>query len=101
MKKEKQCCGSCCWFKYEDTDGNGMCVSRYNEYLSNPRHCSDGACKGYVSVEEMRHHVAVLIQANRWRRDQNVPSIYRMVNQKEFGRAIDFAIDYIKTFMEL
>ena len=46
----------------------------------------------------MRHHVAVLIQANRYRRDQHVPSIYKMPNPKELGKAIDFAVDYIKTF---
>ena len=43
-----------------------------------------------------RHHIAVLIQANRYRRDDNVPSIYRMPDPKDFGRAIDYAIRALK-----
>lgn len=52
----------------------------------------------HVSREEMRHHVAVLIQANRYRRDPHVPGIYKMPRPVELGRAIDFAVKYIKTF---
>lgn len=97
MKQDK-CCGSCCWMIGEDHIGQGMCAKIFAEMV----YCGD-KCHGdqFISREDMRHHVAVLIQANRWRRDQNVPSIYRMVNQKEFGRAIDFAVLYCKTFMEL
>lgn len=42
--------------------------------------------------------MAVLLQANRWRRDDHVPSIYRMPDPKELGEAIDFAFDYMSKF---
>ena len=54
-----------------------------------------------VTKEEMQHHLDVLIATNHWRRDQNVPPTYPMPDPKEIGEAIDFAIEYIKTFMEL
>jgi hypothetical protein len=43
-----------------------------------------------------RHYIAVLIQANRYRRDGHVPSIYRMPDPTELGKAIDFAIKTLK-----
>ena len=100
-EEEEKCCGDCCWFAFECTDGDGTCFSNENEYLDSARWCSDPPCKGYVSRQEMRHHMAVLIQANRYRRDQNVPSIYRMPNPTELGKAIDFSVKYMKTFSEL
>ena len=100
-EEEEKCCGDCCWFAFECTDGDGTCFSNENEYLDSARWCSDPPCKGYVSRQEMRHHMAVLIQANRYRRDQNVPSIYRMPNPTELGKAIDFACKYMKVFSEL
>ncbi len=65
-------------------------------------HCSDLCTTDeYVSREEMRHHMAVLLQANRYRRDDNVPAIYKMPNPTELGKAIDFAIKYMKVFSKL
>lgn len=96
MKKngnDEICCGSCVHFKYECADGSGWC-----EQSRRLRFCGYGKdCKMYESEEKVRrHYIAVLIQANRWRRDNNVPSIYKMPNPKEVGRAIDFAINYLK-----
>lgn len=101
MKETEKCCGNCCWFKFEDTYGDGSCCTRENEYLANPRSCSDAPCKAYISEQEMRHHIAVLMLANRWRRTDQPTGTYRMPDPKEIGLAIDFAIKYIKTFMEL
>lgn len=98
MEKDK-CCGSCCWFCFEQTDGEGQCPSNDGGWhFSN---CATNACKDYVSRDEMRHHMAVLLQANRYRRDNNVPAIYKMPNQTELGKAIDFAVRYIKVFSKL
>ena len=96
---EDKCCGNCCWFFGEDTYGNGFCPFRFAEV----QRCSDKCpiTEKYVSKEQMRHYQAVLLQANRYRRDQNVPSIYRMPDPKELGRAIDFAYEYMKVFSEL
>ena len=99
-------CGCCCWFKHEDTDGWGICYGNESgigyhiddEFF--PR-CEQTACSKYVSNEEQRHYQAVLLQANRYRRDDHVPSIYRMPDHMELWKAIDFAYNYIKTFSKL
>ena len=93
--KEERCCGCCCWFYAEDTYGYGACPFEFGEVLQ----CSDECIHNdeFVSKEMKRHYMAVLLQANRYRRDQHVPSIYRMPNPTELGRAIDFAVKYMKT----
>lgn len=97
MKEEEKCCGNCAFFKHEATDGYGICC-RDQELFPN---CGSTPCLDYISNEENRHHIAVLIQANRYRRDQHVPSIYRMPDPKELGKAIDHAVDYLKIFDKL
>jgi len=96
---EERCCGGCCFFYAEGTDGWGLCsVQKECDCM----HCSDMcATDEYVSREQMRHYMAVLLQANRYRRDQNVPPIHRNPNTTELGKAIDFAIEYMKVFGEL
>lgn len=94
MRRIDKCCGGCNHFKYEDMEGWGIC-----EELGNIKtHCSQGQwCIKYEDEETIRrHHTAVLIQANRYRRDNNVPSIYRMPNPRELGKAIDYAIEILK-----
>ena len=95
-----ECCGTCCWFTGEDTDGYGWCVNK-NDYLSNIQRCSDEPCSDYASRQQQRDYTAILIRANRYRRDQHVPSIYRMPNPTDLGKAIDFAVNFIKNFGEL
>lgn len=96
--KNNDYCGSCCFFKHEDTDGWGIC---YEDNDNSFQNCGTIACPHFISNEQMRHHVAVLIQSNRYRRDKHVPAIYRMPDPKELGKAIDFAVKYLKTFSEL
>lgn len=103
-RKEERCCGNCCWFKHEDMDGWGICYRRL--YPDQTAYCGNKKCKArggneFVSNELMRHHMAVLLQANRYRRDRNVPAIYKMPNPKEYGAAIDFAVSYMKTFKDI
>lgn len=98
-KKEEQFCGCCCWFYAEDTYGFGDCPFRFGEVCE-----CDNACtqkERFVSKEQMRHYVAVLRQANRYRRDNHVPAIYKMPNPTELGKAIDFACEYIKVFSDI
>lgn len=97
--KDEKCCGNCCWFYGEDTYGYGSCPFRFAELQGCSEKCP--ITEKYVSKEQMRHYQAVLLQANRYRRDDNVPSIYRMPNPKELGKAIDFAYNFIKIFSEL
>ena len=96
---EEKCCGNCCWFYAEDTYGYGCCPFQFGEVA----YCGDACkCEGeFVSKSTMRHYQAVLLQHNRWRRDNNVPNNYRMVDVKELGRAIDFAVKYVKVFSNL
>ena len=93
-----KCCGNCCWFYAEDTYGYGSCPFCFGDV----KECSDYACKdNFISRQQMRHHLAVLLQFNRYRRDQHDPPLYRIPDPKEIGEAIDFAYRYIKTFSEL
>lgn len=97
--KNNDYCGSCCFFKHEDTDGWGQCIL---QDICDSMHCSDlCTIDEYISDEQMRHYIAVLIQSNRYRRDKHVPAIYRMPDQTELGKAIDFAVKYLKTFSDL
>ena len=98
-QKEDKYCGECCWFYGEDTYGYGVCPFRFADTHECGHKC-DVPLK-YVSKEDMRHYQAVLLQANRYRRDDNVPSIYRMPDQKELGKAIDFSYQFIKVFSNL
>lgn len=97
-KQKEKCCGACCWMIGEDTYGNGMCAKIFAEMVKCEDKCHEDH---FMSKEQARHYLAVLIQHNRWRRDNNVPNYHKMVNPTELGKAIDFAIKYIKTFMEL
>ena len=95
---EDKCCGNCCWFFGEDTDGWGQCVLQ--DYDLNSMHCSDMCEDDYVSRQEMRHHMAVLLQHNRWRRSELTSHVYQ-VDPFELGDAIDFTVKYMKTFSKL
>lgn len=101
-KEEEKCCGNCCWFCFECTDGDGQCVEVGDDgYPMMSTFCNSEACGRYISRQQMRHHMAVLLQANRYRRDDNVPAIYRMPNPTELGKAIDFSVKYMKVFSKL
>jgi hypothetical protein len=97
-QKEDKSCGECCWFYAEDTDGYGLCPLALMETKRCDEPCTNGKI---VSREVMRHHMAVLLQANRYRRDDHVPAVYRMPDPKELGRAIDFAVEYMRVFSNL
>ena len=97
-KKEEKSCGCCCWYYAEDTYGYGACPYDFGVTKECGKRCSTGE---FVSKEQMRHYLAILVQANRYRRDQHVPSIYRMPNPTELGKAIDFSVRYIKEFSQL
>lgn len=107
-KSTKGHCGECCWFIGEDTYGNGMCAKMLpygmcsSPFNDEPCKCEDECHEDhFVSREEMRHHLAVLMLYQRWRRSDQPTGFYKMPDPKEVGKAIDFCINYIKTFMEL
>lgn len=95
--ESEKCCGGCCWFQHEDADGWGLCPHQ-NKTVGGPMHCSDLCTTSeFCSVERKRHYMAVLLQHNRWRRDNDVPNSRKAVDVKELGKAIDFAYSYMKT----
>ena len=97
-EQNERFCGLCAWFYGEDTYGYGCCPKSVRM-----RKCDQPCEVGehFVSKKQMRHYQAVLLQANRYRRDPNVPAIYRMPNPTELGKAIDFAGEFIKVFSNL
>ena len=95
-QKEENYCGGCCWFCYEQTNGWGQCIV---QEMCDSMHCSDLCTTDkYLSKNDMRHYMAVLLQFNRYRRDDE--GIYRCPNPTEIGEAIDFAVRYLKVFSE-
>lgn len=96
--KEEKVCGLCVHMKYESTDGWGQCIYARGSFC----HCTDLCTAAdddvFSTEEEKRHYLAVLRQLNRYRRDDNVPSIYRMPDPKEVGKAIDFLVEYSKIY---
>ena len=97
--KEEKCCGGCCWFYGEDTYGYGCCPFKFADVRQCEEPCEAG--EHFVSKKQMRHYMAVLLQANRYRRDPNVPAIHKMPRPTELGQAIDFAVKYMEIFSEL
>lgn len=90
-KNRKSTCGSCAYFKNEDMFGLGWC-----EKKDRPHTCIDMQCSHHLNRQQLRHHIAVLLQHNRWRRDNSDVNARRMVNPTELGKAIDFAIKILK-----
>ena len=102
----KPCCGDCCWFKFEDIEGYGICekphgIAKKRQACGCVQQCSDASCKNYISEQQAERYLHVLTEHNKWRRDDNVPNSMPMQDPTEIGLAIDFAVDYIKTFMKL
>ena len=98
MKDEEKCCGGCCWFYGEMTCGYGFCAhTPFTEFLP-----CDGKCRvqsEFISREEMRHHMAVLLQDIRWNEDTEF--IRYSPDGDEATKAKKFAYKYIKTFSKL
>lgn len=97
-KNEEMYCGNCCWFSGEDHYGYGLCPFRFGDAA----HCGDECTTNeFVSRKEIRHHMAVLLQLNRYRMDTHFPCIYRTPKPSEVSRAIEFSVRYMKVFSEL
>ena len=95
QNKEEKFCGECCWFCFEDAYGEGQC---YGEDDSAAVMCDKPACDLYVSRQEMRHHMAVLLQMSRHETD---PINHLSPWYIEKDNAIKFAYRYMKVFGKL
>ena len=68
MEKEQieHCCGNCCWFKFEDIDGDGMCMRNYHDEEKGCVNCGDGEkCRKFISNEEKRE---ILKKLKQWKK---------------------------------
>lgn len=95
LKDKERCCGNCCWFYGECTDGWGQCICQNCD--TDSMHCSDMCEDDYVSRQEMRHHMAVLLQYHRADEDMN----YRFPGGDSLEEAVVFAYKYMKVFSKL
>lgn len=92
---DEKFCGSCCHFKYEDTDGWGLCPKLANRDGVGAAHCSDlCSCGGYASEGFKRHQMAVLRKCQRCLKNAD----NRDMDVEDICFAIDFLIDYAKTY---
>ena len=90
----ERCCGACCHFEHEDTDGWGICPL-LDAPIGEPMHCSDlCTADGFISKEEKRHHLAMLRKCQRCLKG-NIGTQHD-VDVKEINRAIDFVVVYCK-----
>lgn len=112
LKDKDKYCGNCCWFCFEDTDGWGQCMlGNVMEgwgtdldptfgYITKCDYTCDN-CSKYVSIQEMRHHMAVLLQWERYMSDRSDLSLYRAPSITDRNKAMAFAYRYMKVFNKL
>lgn len=101
MKQEEKYCGNCCWFCFECTDGEGQCAEVDNEgYPMMMTHCGSKACERFISRQQMRHHMAVLLQFSRWINSPIGVNI-KHPDFKDIDKAQILACKYMKVFGKL
>ena len=101
--KEDKCCGNCCWFYGEMTDGEGFCALR-DSSINETRYDFLCAYELHVSCQEMRHHMAVLLKEKRWQKRTSGwrnGEIFFPPEREDVIKAIDFAYRYMKVFSKL
>ena len=99
-KFEEKCCGNCCWFYGEMTDGEGFCALR--DPLINETRC-DFLCSDevFVSRQQMRHYMAVLLQWERYNKSLRHSLIVKVPATSDMNNAMKFAYKYMKIFSKL
>jgi hypothetical protein len=110
-ESEEKYCGNCCWFYGEMTDGKGMCAEAKESAWKDFTHCDKkcwlarGGCDNpcFVSRQEMRHHMAVLLQEKRWQEwyEGKREGKIGLPDATDVIEARDFAYRYMKVFSKL
>lgn len=90
--EDEKCCGECSWFYGEDTYGFGSCPFQFGEIVECGKPCV--VKEEFVSKKEMRHHMAVLLRADR-------RHIAFYGKKDALTDAAEFAYKYMKVFSEL
>ena len=103
---DEKCCGNCCWFYGEMTDGEGFCAELKGAWTDMMR--CNMSCRAlregkegnyaFVSRHEMRHHMAVLLQLLRI---YDNPERMYYPTPNEFNEAYKVAYRYMKVFSNL
>lgn len=105
-QEEEKYCGECCWFCHEDTYGWGFCNTpaklpeHVNRWFTNCEMPGGTDC-GFVSRKEMRHHMAVLLQWERYMSDRSELTLYLPPSLADRNKAMKFAYKYMKVFSNL
>lgn len=99
MKKIEHYCGECCWEFGEDCDGCASCAKRYLEEGMITVMCDQEACGKFISREELDERVEDLKKFREMLHDGGKSCMPE--NDGELRRALDFVLDYIKTYDEV
>lgn len=95
-EKEKNNCGSCCWFYGELTDGWGQCM---RQDICDSMHCTDLCTTDkYISKDKVRHSAAILAQ---YKRNIHTPAINLDNVRRPKDSEIDEAIDTITRYVNV
>ena len=81
-----------------DIDCDGVNVSSFNkEDWDSSINFGDNN-ENDMSIKDA---MKILIQHNKWRRDNHIPNKYDMVNPTELGKAIEVAINAMKELIDI
>ena len=91
---EERLCGDCCHFEHEETNGWGICPF-LDAPIGGPMHCTDLCTTDeFVSVEDKRHHLAMLRKCQRCL-SGNIGT-KQDLDVKAVCEAIEFVVEYAK-----
>ena len=98
------CNVSCIYFEYcnkncilSEIDCDGVDVSSFNKEDWDSSANWNDSNENDMSIKDA---MKILIQHNKWRRDNHIPNKYDMVNPTELGKAIDVAISVMKELID-
>ena len=81
-----------------DVDCDGVDVSSFNKEEWDASINWNDSNKSEMSIKDA---MKILIQHNKWRRDNHIPNKYDMVNPTELGKAIEIAINAMQELINV
>lgn len=99
MEEEKKCCGNCCWFCNERTEGDGDCIMCPVDFWI--VHCDSKSCDKYINRQKVRHSAAVLAQYRRFQRaltldrGNSIPGVLVPFDGDKISEAIEIITRYV------
>ena len=80
-----------------EIDCDGVDVSSFNKEEWDSSANWNDSNENDMSIKDA---MKILIQHNKWRRDDHIPNKYDMVNPTELGKAIEVAINVMKELID-